>query len=209
MPAIPWAQQGCAASPIPAVRPCSSRAQAETSARGREQVERLLQREGKTAVNLEHLARVVMAIRRLQLAVRSTRKRLAEAMGGSEYLVASESVALEPLGFSMDDKQLKRAGLDYHEFAPVQRHANWEACQAALAGRRMFGVPALLAAAGGAVMLVGAAITSTQLPGFAPLLEELEVAGWSSHRRRLSGHRVHWRRRDPRRDDDRGEGAHP
>ncbi len=34
---------------------------------------------------------------------------------------------IEPLGFSMDDKQLKRAGLDYHEYAPVQRHASWEA----------------------------------------------------------------------------------
>ena len=32
---------------------------------------------------------------------------------------------IEPLGFSMDDKQLKRAGLDYHEFAPVRRHASW------------------------------------------------------------------------------------
>ncbi len=34
---------------------------------------------------------------------------------------------VEPLGFSMDDKQLRRAGLDYHEFAPVQRHASWAA----------------------------------------------------------------------------------
>jgi tRNA (cytidine/uridine-2'-O-)-methyltransferase len=32
---------------------------------------------------------------------------------------------VEPLGFSMDDKQLRRAGLDYHEFAQVQRHADW------------------------------------------------------------------------------------
>ncbi len=34
---------------------------------------------------------------------------------------------VEPLGFSMDDKQLRRAGLDYHEFAPVRRHASWQA----------------------------------------------------------------------------------
>ena len=34
---------------------------------------------------------------------------------------------IEPLGFSMDDKLLRRAGLDYHEFAPVRRHANWPA----------------------------------------------------------------------------------
>ena len=34
---------------------------------------------------------------------------------------------IEPLGFSMDDRQLKRAGLDYHEYAPVRRHASWQA----------------------------------------------------------------------------------
>jgi len=32
---------------------------------------------------------------------------------------------VEPLGFSMDDKQMRRAGLDYHEYAQVQRHPNW------------------------------------------------------------------------------------
>jgi tRNA (cytidine/uridine-2'-O-)-methyltransferase len=32
---------------------------------------------------------------------------------------------VEPLGFSMDDKLLRRAGLDYHEFASVVRHASW------------------------------------------------------------------------------------
>jgi tRNA (cytidine/uridine-2'-O-)-methyltransferase len=34
---------------------------------------------------------------------------------------------VEPLGFAMDDKQLRRAGLDYHEYAPVRRHASWQA----------------------------------------------------------------------------------
>jgi tRNA (cytidine/uridine-2'-O-)-methyltransferase len=34
---------------------------------------------------------------------------------------------IEPLGFSMDDKQLRRAGLDYHEYAEVRRHADWPA----------------------------------------------------------------------------------
>jgi tRNA (cytidine/uridine-2'-O-)-methyltransferase len=34
---------------------------------------------------------------------------------------------IEPLGFSMDDKLLRRAGLDYHEYAPVRRHADWQA----------------------------------------------------------------------------------
>jgi tRNA (cytidine/uridine-2'-O-)-methyltransferase len=32
---------------------------------------------------------------------------------------------IEPLGFSMDDRLLRRAGLDYHEYASVQRHASW------------------------------------------------------------------------------------
>ncbi len=34
---------------------------------------------------------------------------------------------VEPLGFAMDDKHLRRAGLDYHEYAKVLRHASWEA----------------------------------------------------------------------------------
>jgi tRNA (cytidine/uridine-2'-O-)-methyltransferase len=34
---------------------------------------------------------------------------------------------VEPLGFSMDDKLLRRAGLDYHEYAPVRRHVSWDA----------------------------------------------------------------------------------
>lgn len=45
---------------------------------------------------------------------------------------------VEPLGFSMDDRQLKRAGLDYHALATVATHADWRACRALLAGRRMF-----------------------------------------------------------------------
>jgi tRNA (cytidine/uridine-2'-O-)-methyltransferase len=34
---------------------------------------------------------------------------------------------IEPLGFSMDDRHLRRAGLDYHEYAEVRRHADWPA----------------------------------------------------------------------------------
>ena len=34
---------------------------------------------------------------------------------------------IEPLGFSMEDRRLRRAGLDYHEYAPVRRHASWHA----------------------------------------------------------------------------------
>ncbi len=32
---------------------------------------------------------------------------------------------IEPLGFSMEDRLMRRAGLDYHEWADVRRHANW------------------------------------------------------------------------------------
>jgi len=34
---------------------------------------------------------------------------------------------IEPLGFSMDDKHMRRAGLDYHEYAALRRHENWQA----------------------------------------------------------------------------------
>jgi len=45
---------------------------------------------------------------------------------------------VEPLGFDFTDKALRRAGLDYHEFARVVIHPDWAACGAALAGRRRF-----------------------------------------------------------------------
>jgi tRNA (cytidine/uridine-2'-O-)-methyltransferase len=43
---------------------------------------------------------------------------------------------VEPLGFSMDDKQLKRAGLDYHEMVSVRVHRDWAGCAAVLGARR-------------------------------------------------------------------------
>ena len=43
---------------------------------------------------------------------------------------------VEPLGFSMEDKLLKRAGLDYHELTCVTVHRDWDACAAALGPRR-------------------------------------------------------------------------
>ena len=42
------------------------------------------------------------------------------------------------MGFRLQDKQLVRAGLDYHEFATMQVHEDWAHCQQALAGKRMF-----------------------------------------------------------------------
>ena len=47
---------------------------------------------------------------------------------------------VEPLGFKLEDKQLKRAGLDYHEYANLQVHKNWADCKTALTGKRMFAI---------------------------------------------------------------------
>lgn len=45
---------------------------------------------------------------------------------------------VEPLGFRLDDKQLIRAGLDYHEFAQLRVHPDWEACLHHFEGARIF-----------------------------------------------------------------------
>ena len=50
--------------------------------------------------------------------------RLAANTGCALHLV-------EPLGFLMEDRLLRRAGLDYHEYASVRRHASWSAFVAA------------------------------------------------------------------------------
>jgi tRNA (cytidine/uridine-2'-O-)-methyltransferase len=59
--------------------------------------------------------------------------RLAANTGARLHLV-------EPLGFTLEDRQLRRAGLDYHEMAQVRVHPNWEACRKVLAGHRLFAV---------------------------------------------------------------------
>ncbi len=45
---------------------------------------------------------------------------------------------VRPLGFELDDKRLRRAGLDYHEYASVRVHDDLEACLAALERPRVF-----------------------------------------------------------------------
>lgn len=45
---------------------------------------------------------------------------------------------VEPLGFELDEPRLKRAGLDYHEFAAVQTYSTLEACRSALGEPRVF-----------------------------------------------------------------------
>jgi tRNA (cytidine/uridine-2'-O-)-methyltransferase len=49
---------------------------------------------------------------------------------------------IEPLGFRLEDRQLKRAGLDYHEYARVQVHPCWEAFLATVPSSRRFGFSA-------------------------------------------------------------------
>lgn len=43
-----------------------------------------------------------------------------------------------PLGFDLDDAKLRRAGLDYHEFAEVRTHDSLESCLLALGAPRLF-----------------------------------------------------------------------
>ncbi|MBT3710701.1 MAG: tRNA (uridine(34)/cytosine(34)/5-carboxymethylaminomethyluridine(34)-2'-O)-methyltransferase TrmL, partial [Gammaproteobacteria bacterium] len=45
--------------------------------------------------------------------------RLAANTGSQLHLI-------KPLGFDLDDKRLRRAGLDYHEFAGVRTYEGWE-----------------------------------------------------------------------------------
>lgn|SRR5262245_6105420 len=58
-------------------------------------------------------------------------------------LCANTGVSLhlvKPLGFSLEDKQLLRAGLDYHEFATITVHQSWTECVERFNGRRLFAV---------------------------------------------------------------------
>lgn len=45
---------------------------------------------------------------------------------------------VKPLGFPLDSAKMRRAGLDYHEFAKVVVHENFDDCLTVLAGRRIF-----------------------------------------------------------------------
>lgn len=57
--------------------------------------------------------------------------RLAANIGASLHLI-------EPLGFTLDHAKLRRAGLDYHEFARVQVHANFAQFEINVAPKRCF-----------------------------------------------------------------------
>jgi len=68
--------------------------------------------------------------------------RLAANTGAQLHLIA-------PLGFDLDDRQLRRAGLDYREFATLKLHARFAAED--FSDRRSFGHPETIASAGKAV----------------------------------------------------------
>jgi tRNA (cytidine/uridine-2'-O-)-methyltransferase len=57
--------------------------------------------------------------------------RLAANTGCSLHLV-------KPLGFELEDKRMRRAGLDYHEFSTMKIHESWADCKVALEGHRFF-----------------------------------------------------------------------
>ncbi len=59
--------------------------------------------------------------------------RLCANSGASLHLV-------KPLGFELDDRRLRRAGLDYREFVGIVVHADLDACLAAIAPSRIFAV---------------------------------------------------------------------
>jgi tRNA (cytidine/uridine-2'-O-)-methyltransferase len=63
--------------------------------------------------------------------------------GNTIRLCANTGAALhliKPLGFKLDDKSLKRSGLDYHDLAAVKVHASLDDCLNELQGARLFTV---------------------------------------------------------------------
>jgi tRNA (cytidine/uridine-2'-O-)-methyltransferase len=57
--------------------------------------------------------------------------RLAANTGSRLHLIGK-------LGFSMDEKSLRRAGLDYHQYSSITRHADWEQFVSVMASARIF-----------------------------------------------------------------------
>jgi len=90
----------------------------------------------------------------------------------------SELHLVQPLGFRLDDRELKRAGLDYHEYTRVHVHESWSACQIALSARRAFAFSTRgtlrftdAAFASGDILLFGSetrGLPAAVLAGFAP-----------------------------------------
>jgi tRNA (cytidine/uridine-2'-O-)-methyltransferase len=67
--------------------------------------------------------------------------RMAPNTGNIMRLAANNGCRLhliEPLGFDLEERKLRRAGLDYRDAANVTRHANFSAFQAAMQGRTVW-----------------------------------------------------------------------
>jgi tRNA (cytidine/uridine-2'-O-)-methyltransferase len=47
---------------------------------------------------------------------------------------------VQPLGFSLDDRHMRRAGLDYHEYAEIEVYEDWPACATRFRKQRIFAV---------------------------------------------------------------------
>ncbi|WFE73160.1 tRNA (cytidine(34)-2'-O)-methyltransferase [Halomonas sp. M1] len=68
---------------------------------------------------------------------------MAPNTGNIMRLVANNGCRLhliEPLGFDLEEKKLRRAGLDYRDLANVTRHANFTAFQTAMQGRTIWAI---------------------------------------------------------------------
>lgn len=67
--------------------------------------------------------------------------RIAPNTGNIIRLIANNGCQLhliEPLGFDLEEKKLRRAGLDYRDLAQVTRHADYAAFRTAMGERRIF-----------------------------------------------------------------------
>jgi len=47
---------------------------------------------------------------------------------------------VKPLGFPLDDRKLRRAGLDYHEYANITVHETWQKCKEYFGNRRLIAI---------------------------------------------------------------------
>ena len=47
---------------------------------------------------------------------------------------------IKPFGFELDDKRMRRAGLDYHEFAGISQYENWQVFMHKHSESRLFGI---------------------------------------------------------------------
>lgn len=69
--------------------------------------------------------------------------RMAPNAGNIMRLVANNGCRLhliEPIGFDLEEKKLRRAGLDYRDVANITRHADFTAFQSAMQGRTIWAI---------------------------------------------------------------------